>query len=222
MLFADRADAGRQLAVHLEHLRGRDLVVLALPRGGVPVAYEVARALDAPLDVVVIRKLGAPFNSEFAIGAIGEGVRVVDEAALRQFGITERQLADIEAREQAELQRRIQRFRGSLGSTAESVNTENPNTGRLDLAGRVGVIVDDGIATGSTALAACRVVRALGASEVVLAVPVAPPGWTDRFGEAADEYVCLHTPRGFFAVGQWYNDFTQTTDDEVITLLAAR
>lgn len=217
VLFADRADAGRQLAVRLEHLRGRNLVVLALPRGGVPVAYEVANALNAPLDVVVIRKLGAPFNSEFAIGAIGEGVRVVDEASLRQLGITERQLADIETREHAELERRIQRFRGSVDSTTGKVSTE-----RLDLAGRVAVIVDDGIATGSTALAACRVVRALGSSEVVLAVPVAPPGWTDRFGEAADEYVCLETPRGFFAVGQWYNDFTQTTDDEVITLLAAR
>jgi putative phosphoribosyl transferase len=206
MLFADRSDAGRQLAQALEHLRGRDLVVLGLPRGGVPVAYEVATALDAPLDVVVIRKLGAPFNSEFAIGAIGEGVRVVDEAALRQLGVSENQLIEVESREQAELERRILRFRGP--------------TERIDLAGRVAVIVDDGIATGSTALAACRVVRALGASEIVLAVPVAPPDWTDRFGDAADEYVCLQTPRGFFAVGQWYADFAQTTDDEVIALLA--
>jgi putative phosphoribosyl transferase len=157
---------------------------------------------------VVIRKLGAPFNSEFAIGAIGEGVRVVDDAALRQLGITDGQLVEIETREEAELQRRILRFRGS--------------TERLDLTGRVAVIVDDGIATGSTALAACRVVRALGASEVVLAVPVAPPDWTDRFGNVADEYICLETPRGFFAVGQWYTDFAQTTDDEVIALLAAR
>ncbi|HUG49758.1 MAG TPA: phosphoribosyltransferase family protein, partial [Terrimesophilobacter sp.] len=105
MLFKDRSDAGRQLAQRLEHLRGRDLVVLGLPRGGVPVAYEVAKALDAPLDVVVIRKLGAPFNSEFAIGAIGEGVRVVDEAALRQLGISDGQLVEIETREEAELQR---------------------------------------------------------------------------------------------------------------------
>lgn len=206
MLFADRSDAGRQLAHRLEHLRGRDLVVLGLPRGGVPVAYEVATALAAPLDIVVIRKLGAPFNSEFAIGAIGEGVRVVDEAALRQLGVSDNQLIEIESREQAELERRIQRFRGS----AE----------RMDLTGRVAVIVDDGIATGSTALAACRVVRALGASEIVLAVPVAPPDWTDRFGDAADEYVCLETPRGFFAVGQWYTNFTQTSDDEVMALLA--
>lgn len=208
MLFKDRSDAGRRLAARLEHLRGRDLVVLGLPRGGVPVAYEVANALQAPLDVVVIRKLGAPFNSEFAIGAIGEGVRVVDEAALRQLGITDGQLVEIETREEAELQRRILRFRGS--------------SERLDLTGRVAVIVDDGIATGSTALAACRVVRALGASEIVVAVPVAPPDWTDRFGDAADEYVCLETPRAFFAVGQWYTNFTQTTDDEVIALLAAR
>ena len=149
MLFKDRSDAGRQLAGRLEHLRGRDLVVLGLPRGGVPVAYEVAHALEAPLDVVVIRKLGAPFNSEFAIGAIGEGVRVVDEAGTAPAG---HHAMDSWSRSKRarrrELQRRILRFRGS----AE----------RLDLAGRVAVIVDDGIATGSTALAACRVVKRVG------------------------------------------------------------
>jgi putative phosphoribosyl transferase len=206
MLFQNRADAGRRLAERLDHLRGNDLVVLGLPRGGVPVAYEVATALEAPLDVVVIRKLGAPFNSEFAIGAIGEGARVVDEDTLRQLGITNGQLAAIEDRERVELDRRMQRFRGPEG--------------RIELAGREAVIVDDGIATGSTALAACRVVRALGAARVIVAVPVAPPDWTDAFGDAADEYVCLETPPHFLAVGQWYSDFAQTTDDEVIELLA--
>jgi putative phosphoribosyl transferase len=206
MLFQNRADAGRRLAERLDHLRGSDLVVLGLPRGGVPVAYEVATALEAPLDVVVIRKLGAPFDSEFAIGAIGEGARVVDEDTLRQLGITNGQLAAIEDRERVELDRRMQRFRGPEG--------------RIELAGREALIVDDGIATGSTALAACRVVRALGAARVIVAVPVAPPDWTDAFGDAADEYVCLETPLHFLAVGQWYSDFAQTTDDEVIELLA--
>jgi putative phosphoribosyl transferase len=206
MLFPNREDAGRRLAARLEHLRGPDLVVLGLPRGGVPVAYEVAIALEAPLDVVVIRKLGAPFNSEFAVGAIGEGARVVDEATLRQLGITDGQLAAIEDRERAELDRRIRRFRGPEG--------------RIDLAGRDALIIDDGIATGATALAACRVVRALGAARVIVAVPVAPPDWTDAFGDAADEYVSLETPAHFLAVGQWYNDFAQTSDDEVVELLA--
>lgn len=206
MLFQNREDAGRRLAERLDHLRGNDLVVLGLPRGGVPVAYEVATALGAPLDVVVIRKLGAPFNSEFAIGAIGEGTRVVDEQTLRQLGITNGQLAAIEDRERVELDRRMQRFRGPEG--------------RIELAGREAVIVDDGIATGSTALAACRVVRALGAARVIVAVPVAPPDWTGVFGDAADEYVALETPAHFLAVGQWYSDFAQTTDEEVIELLA--
>ncbi|HEY9477028.1 MAG TPA: phosphoribosyltransferase [Microbacteriaceae bacterium] len=206
MLFRNREEAGRRLAERLEHLRGHDLVVLGLPRGGVPVAYQVAAALDTPLDVVVIRKLGAPFNSEFAIGAIGEGTRVVDERTLRQLGITDGQLAAIEDRERAELDRRILRFRGPEG--------------RIEVAGREAVIVDDGIATGSTALAACRVVRALGAARIILAVPVAPPDWMDAFEDAADEYVCLETPAHFLAVGQWYSDFAQTTDDEVVELLA--
>lgn len=207
MLFADRADAGRRLAAHLEYLRGQDIVVLGLPRGGVPVAHEVARALQAPLDVVVIRKLGVPYNSEFAMGAIGEGVRVVDEDTVRALGITDAQLAAVEARERAELDRRVERFRAVRG--------------RVELAGRAAVIVDDGIATGSTALAACRVVRALGAGRIVLAVPVAPQDWQAGFGDAADEYVCLETPERFFAVGQWYSDFSQTTDEEVVAFLAA-
>lgn len=208
MLFTDRADAGRRLAERLEYLRGQDLVVLGLPRGGVPVADEVARALDVPLDVVVIRKLGVPYNSEFAMGAIGEGVRVVDEGTVIGLGITKEQLAQVEERERAELDRRVERFRGDRR--------------RVELAGRTAVIVDDGIATGATALAACKVVRALGAGRIVLAVPVAPPDWHVGIGDAADEFVCLATPERFFAVGQWYADFSQTTDEEVIAILASR
>lgn len=207
MIFADRKDAGRRLARRLGHLRGRDLVVLGLPRGGVPVANEVAVALEAPLDVIITRKLGAPFNSEFAMGAIGEGdVRVIDEAAVRSLGVTQAQLAEVERRERAELDRRTARYRGTRT--------------RRELTGRTVVIVDDGIATGSTALAACHVAQALGATHIVLAVPVAPPDWIAAIGAAANEHIALETPRGFFAVGQWYADFSQTTDEEVLELLA--
>lgn len=156
MMFIDRIDAGRRLGARLGHLRGADVVVLGLPRGGVPVAFEVARALDAPLDVIVVRKLGVPFQPELGMGAIGEdGVRVIDEE----------------------------------------------------------------IATGSTARAACQVARAHGAKRVTLAVPVAPPDWTDRLGRDADELICLRTPTPFAAIGQWYGDFSQTSDEEVVDCL---
>lgn len=209
MLFANRVDAGRQLAARLEHLRGLDAVVLGLPRGGVPVAYEVAVALDKPLDVIVVRKLGAPFNTEYAMGAIGEGdVRVVEQDIIRELGVTDRELAAVEQRERLELDQRVRRFRGERA--------------RIPLAGRTAIVVDDGVATGSTARAACQVVRASAAARIVLAVPVAPPGWEADIGAAADEFVCLHTPERFFAVGQWYTDFTQTTDAEVVDLLERR
>ncbi|MHB1171092.1 MAG: phosphoribosyltransferase [Lacisediminihabitans sp.] len=205
-MFTDRIDAGRRLAARLVHLRGRKLVVLGLPRGGVPVASEVASALGAPLDVIVIRKLGAPMHPEYALGAIGEGgVRVIDPEAMRAMGVSEHELNAVERYERAELARRVARFR--------------PNKDRLDLKGKTAVIVDDGIATGSTAKAACRVARELGAAEVVLAVPVAPPDWTDRLDGEADELVAVETPAPFFAVGQWYRDFPQTTDDEVVACL---
>jgi predicted phosphoribosyltransferase len=208
MLFADRSAAGARLAQSLEHLREESPIVLGLPRGGVPVAREVAVSLGAPLDVIVTRKLGAPGNSEYAVGAIGEGgVRVVDEHAILSLGVTNAQLTEIERRERAELNRRAERFRLPRAP--------------LDLTNRTVVIVDDGIATGSTAAAACRVARVLGASRIVLAVPVAPPDWAAALGDAADEYVALETPRGFFAVGQWYADFTQTTDEEVLEHLAS-
>ena len=167
MVFADRVDAGRRLAARLGHLRGEPVVVLGLPRGGVPVAFEVAAALGAPLDVIVVRKLGVPFQPELGMGAIGEdGARIINDEIVRLAGVTDRQLAEVESRERAELERRALRFRG-----------DRP---RVPLEGRIAVVVDDGIATGSTARAACQVARAHGAARVVLAVPVAPPGWTAR------------------------------------------
>ncbi len=206
MLFANRVEAGRRLAAKLQHLKGEQVVVLGLPRGGVPVALEVARALNAPLDVIVVRKLGVPFQPELAMGAIGEGgARVINDEIVRLAQVTPRELADEEARERIELERRAVRFRGSRP--------------RLSLAGRTALIVDDGIATGSTARAACHVARAQGANRIVLAVPVAPQDWTDRLSEDADELISLETPRSFHAVGEFYADFSATTDDEVIECL---
>ena len=205
--FQNRAEAGRLLAERLEHLRGQDVVVLGLPRGGVPVAREVAEALDAPLDVIVVRKLGVPFQPELAMGAIGEGgFRVVDRSVVTHTRISPEEWRAVESREREELDRRIARFRRGRE--------------RLDLHGRVAVVVDDGIATGSTAQVACEIARHLGAARVVLAVPVAP---IQRVGSlpGADEVVCLLTPEGFGAVGQYYLDFSETTDEEVIVLLDA-
>jgi putative phosphoribosyl transferase len=207
VVFADRADAGRQLAQRLRHLKGRDVVVLGLPRGGVPVAYEVAACLNAPLDVIVVRKLGVPLQRELAMGAIGEGgVRVVDRAVMAQAGISDSQLQSVERVERGLLEARVAQLRRGR---------EPP---RLD--GRTAVVVDDGIATGSTARVACEVARRLGADKVLLAAPVAPahlePGRT-----GADEVVCVSTPRRFAAVGHHYREFSATSDDEVMILLDA-
>jgi putative phosphoribosyl transferase len=208
VLFTDRADAGRQLADRLGHLRGEPVVVLGLPRGGVPVAAEVAHALGAPLDVIVVRKLGVPFQRELAMGAVGEGgVEVTDPEVIHMAGVRPQQLAAVEEREQAEVERRAERYRAGRAP--------------VPLEGRVAVIVDDGIATGSTARAACQIARALGAARVVLAVPVAPPGWHSRIGDDADELITVATPTGFMAIGQFYDDFTQTSDNEVVTCLEA-
>lgn len=204
MLFRDRSDAGRKLAAQLEHLSAEKPIILGLPRGGVPVAAQVAQALDAPLDVIVVRKLGAPLNEEFAIGAIGDGVEVLNTETIRSLGVTPEQLQRVRTREQKELSRRLERFRAGRPP--------------LDLHGRTAVVVDDGIATGSTAMAACQVARALGATRIVLAVPVAPPSFTP--GDNIDEFVCLERPARFMAIGQWYTDFTQTTDDEVLRWLS--
>jgi putative phosphoribosyl transferase len=206
MLFRDRIDAGQQLAARLQHLAGPDVVVLGLPRGGVPVAAEVADALGAPLDIIVVRKLGASFQPEFAMGALGEdGVRVMNPETLGLADATSGELAVTEQRERQEIARRAVRYRGGRE--------------RLALDGRVAVIVDDGIATGSTARAACQVARALGAARVVLAVPVAPVGWEARIGADADQKISVATPPSFFAIGQFYDDFAQTSDAEVAACL---
>lgn len=206
MLFVDRVDAGSRLAARLEHLRADDLVVVGLPRGGVPVAAQVAEHLGAPLDLIVVRKLGVPQQPELAMGAIGEGgVRVINDDVVRGVGVTADDLALVAAREGVELDRRARRFRG-----------DRP---RIPLEGRTVVVVDDGIATGSTARAACQIARAQGAARVVVAAPVAPPNWTVGFGDDADELVCLATPQRFFAIGEWYGDFSQTSDEEVTACL---
>ncbi|MFB7337063.1 phosphoribosyltransferase family protein [Streptomyces adustus] len=206
MLFLDRRDAGRRLAPLLKHLEGTDVVVLGLPRGGVPVAAEVAKALGAPLDVCLVRKLGVPFQPELGMGAIGEGgVRVINDEVVRTARVTAHDLAVVEAREREVLESRAQRYRGEREPAA--------------LTGRTVLIVDDGVATGSTARAACQIAHARGAARVVLAVPVAPQDWAARLGADADELVCPHTPWSFYAIGQFYADFSQTDDDEVVACL---
>ncbi|MGP8303346.1 phosphoribosyltransferase family protein [Streptomyces inhibens] len=207
MLFTDRVDAGHRLAEALRHLEGDEPIVLGLPRGGVPVAFQVAQALKAPLDVIVVRKLGVPYQRELGFGAIGEGgVRVISDDIVRRGRLDDADLASVEHAEAAELSRQAQRFRAGRP--------------RLTLEGRTAIVVDDGIATGSTAAAACEVVRAQGAARVVLAVPVAPPDAAERLRGKVDEFVCLSTPFAFSAVGEWYRDFSQTPDDEVVSLLA--
>ncbi|MFJ3921738.1 phosphoribosyltransferase family protein [Streptomyces sp. NPDC090022] len=206
MFFVDRRDAGRQLAGRLRQLKGSDVVVLGLPRGGVPVAEEVARLLGAPLDVCLVRKLGVPFQPEVAMGAIGEGgVRLFNDEVVHAAGVTSDELAAVEARERKVLESRARRYRGGR----EPV--------RLD--GRTALVVDDGVATGATARAACRIARARGAVRVVLAVPVAPRDCAARLGPDADDLVCLHTPYDFYAVGQFYADFAQVDDNEVVACL---
>ena len=206
MQFRDRIDAGRRLARRLEEFRGSDLVVLGLPRGGVPVAAEVARALAAPLDIVVVRKLGVPLCPELAMGAVGEGgVLVVDERVVALTGVTPEDLARVVRQERLELDARVARLRGDRPPIA--------------LAGRGAVLVDDGIATGSTARAACAVVRALGATRIVLATPVCSPESARRLAADVDELICLEAPRHFAAVGQFYADFRATEDEEVLALL---
>ncbi|HTH92626.1 phosphoribosyltransferase family protein [Mycobacterium sp.] len=204
--FHDRADAGRQLAQRLDAFRGQDVVVLGLPRGGVPVAFEVAKALRVPLDVVVVRKLGVPFQPELAFGAIGEGgVRVINDSVVRHAGLSRDDMDAVEDKQRAELQRRSEHFRRGRD--------------RISLTGRTAVIVDDGIATGATVKAACQVARAQGASTVALAVPIGAAVTIEAVAQYADEVVCLAAPKFFVAVGQGYRNFRQTSDDEVIALL---
>ena len=205
--FADRVDAGRELAGRLSAYAGRtDVVVLALPRGGVPVAAEVADALHAPLDVYLVRKLGAPGQRELAMGAIASGgVRVVNDDVVRWLRITPEQIDRVAAEEAIELERREAAYRNGRGPA--------------DLTGRVVILVDDGLATGSTMRAAVQSVRLRGPSRVVAAVPVGAPSTCQELGAVADEVICARMPEPFSAVGQWYLDFEQTSDDEVRELL---
>ena len=208
MPFADRREAGRHLAAAVADLRLDRPVVLGLPRGGVPVAYEVARALWAPLDVLVVRKLGCPWQPELGLGAIGEdGVRLLNADLIRVTQVGAHELEAVARREGRELERRVERYR--QGRPA------------VELAGRTVLLVDDGLATGFTARAGIEVVRRRGAQRVVLAVPVAPADTLAELAELADEVVCLQTPAWFSSIGAYYTDFSQTTDAEVTELLAA-
>jgi len=205
--FDDRKAAGRALAASLRKYAGRDdVVVLALPRGGVPVAFEVADALGAPLDLFLVRKLGTPGHRELAMGAIASGgVRVLNDDVVRWYGITPAQIEAVAADEQRELERR------------EIVYREGRSA--LPIEGRIVILIDDGLATGSTMRAAVEAVRQRAPSRVVVAVPVGARQTCDELSDAADEVVCERTPEPFAAVGQWYLDFTQTTDEEVRQLL---
>jgi predicted phosphoribosyltransferase len=205
--FRDRTEAGRLLAKRLAAYANRpDVVVLALPRGGVPVAFEVARALGAPLDVFMVRKLGVPGHEELAMGAVATGgVRILNEPLVRALGIPEYVIDAVAATEQQELERRERLYRG-----------DRPPP---DVRGRTVILVDDGLATGATMLAALRAIRKMQPSRIVVAVPVASRGTCESLGSEADDMVCAVTPEPFYAVGQWYEDFSQTTDDEVRELL---
>jgi putative phosphoribosyl transferase len=208
MQFADRRAAGRRLGAELATLELDRPVVLGLPRGGVPVAYEVARVLSAPLDVLVVRKLGCPWQPELGLGAIGEdGVRLLNTGLIRQTQVGASELEAVAEREGRELERRVERYRQGRPAIA--------------LAGRTVLVVDDGLATGFTARAGIEVVRRRGAQRVVLAVPVAPADTLAELAEVADEVVCLQTPAWFSSIGAFYTDFSQTSDAEVTELLAA-
>jgi predicted phosphoribosyltransferase len=208
--FVDRREAGRELAVRLSEYRGRpDVVVLALPRGGVPVAFEIAEALVAPLDVFVVRKLGMPGHPEFAIGAIASGgIRVLSDDVISMYGIPATTIEAITSQEREELQRREREYRQGRTLT--------------DLRHKAAILVDDGLATGSTMRAAVEAVRALGPDRIVVAVPVGAPSTCEAFAKIADEVVCARMPPSFSAVGLWYRDFSQTTDEEVQALLRER
>jgi putative phosphoribosyl transferase len=209
MRFADRLEAGRALAAQLASYANRaDVVVLGLARGGVPVAAEVAKALAAPLDVVLVRKLGAPEQPELAIGAIAEdGVALINDDVLRGLGLGLGAGDEATARERPELERRLAAYRG--GRPAVPVD------------GRVAIVVDDGLATGASMEAACRTLAARGAARLVVAVPVASREACERLRVLAHEVVAVETPSPFYAVGAWYADFRQTSDAEVVDSLAA-
>ncbi|MGH9687267.1 MAG: phosphoribosyltransferase [Candidatus Acidiferrales bacterium] len=207
MAFADRADAGRQLAAKLTGYAGRpDVLVLGIPRGGVAVAFEVAQALRAPMDVFLARKLGVPGQEELAFGALARGgVRVLDRDLIAELNISDAEIERITQSVKSELERREQAYRDGQPS--------------LDVAGKTAVLVDDGIATGSSTMAAIQTLRQLRPARLVLAVPVAPASSSKRLREQVDEIVCVSAPERFYAIGQFYGNFAQVTDEEVIELL---
>ena len=206
--FRDRIEAGRVLAARLvEYANRPDVLVLGLPRGGVPVAYEVARELGAPLDVFVVRKLGMPGHEEYAIGAIATGgVRIINEEAVRAFGVTDAEIEAVTAEERIELDRRERLYRDSRPPPA--------------IAGKTIILVDDGLATGSTMRAAVEALRQEGPARIVVAVPTAAPETCAELAVHVDEMICAITPEPFYAVGLWYDNFAQTSDEEVHDLLA--
>jgi predicted phosphoribosyltransferase len=206
-VFGDRREAGRELGAQLRQYAGRsDVVVLALPRGGVPVAYEVAEALDAPLDLFLVRKLGTPGHRELAMGAIASGgVRVLNDEVVQWYDIPAAAIDAVAAEEQRELERREQAYREGRPPAP--------------VAGRIVILVDDGLATGSTMRAGVKAIRQLNPARVVVAVPVGAPDTCRELTQEADEVLCARMPRPFSAVGQWYVDFEQTTDEEVRELL---
>jgi putative phosphoribosyl transferase len=204
--FEDRRDAGRRLAGKLSRFKGERTVVFALPRGGVPVGYEISRALEAPLDVFVSRKLGAPGQPEFGIGAVAAGgVRVLNQDVVRRLGIPDDYVEQITAHETAEVGRRLRYFRG-----------ERPEP---EVGGRTAILVDDGLATGVTARAAVQALRLRKPRRLVLAAPVCAAQTADLFKRAVDELVCLESPSDLGAIGFWYRNFEQTSDEEVVELL---
>jgi putative phosphoribosyl transferase len=206
--FKNRTEAGKQLAEELKiHSGKEDLIVLALPRGGVPVAFEVARTLNVPLDVFVVRKLGAPGQEELAMGAIASGaVRVLNHRVINSLNLLDEDIDRVAAREQAEVDRREQAYRGARPP--------------LELKGKFVIVIDDGLATGATMRAAVTALRARDVAHLIVAVPVAPVETYKEFQQAGDEIVVLSTPKPFAAIGQWYEEFGQTTDAEVRDLLA--
>ena len=207
MRFENRTDAGRRLARRLEHLRGTDVVVLAVPPGGVPVAHEVARRLDAPLDLLVVHRLGVPWQPELGFGAVGEhGVRVLNQDVLRESALSPAERASVERAGRARLERRVRLYRSGRAPVA--------------LAGRVAVVVDDGLTTGAAAEAACRTARARGAARVVLAVPVGTERTLPHLGVVADQVVCLQPLCHLGSVGSWYRDFSPVRDADVVAMLA--
>ncbi len=204
-MFIDRQDAGRKLAESLKSYKSENPIILALPRGGVPIGYEVAKALEAPLDIFVVRKVGPPWNPEFGVGAVAPGVQILDKSSLRMLGLTEADLAPTIEQEQKELNRRLRLYRQ---------NEELPN-----VEGKTVILIDDGLATGISTRAAIQGIKKLKPAKVILAVPVGPPETVAFLKTLVDDLICLEVPRDFYAVSAFYLNFPQVSDEEVIRLL---